>query len=72
MSSTSNKTKTTLWRESASGKTLIETFAGIPFGTMDSTAIPGYGPAYRSGLQTAGTAPNDTVVEVQYTLRGTT
>jgi hypothetical protein len=72
VTSTSGKTKTTLWQEGASGNTLIETFPGLPFGTMETASIPRYGPAHRSGLQTTGTAPNDTVVEVQYTLKGTT
>jgi hypothetical protein len=64
-----SKTITTLWREDASGKSLIETFPGLPFGTVETNVIPGHGSAIRSGLQTAGTAPNDTIVEVQYTLK---
>ncbi|HEY8707786.1 MAG TPA: hypothetical protein VIM34_07285, partial [Burkholderiaceae bacterium] len=66
----SNKTRTTVWREEAGGKVRLQTLEGLPFGTEEIIFIPGFGQALKTGSQTSGSAPNETLVEVQYTLKG--
>ena len=66
------KPKTTIWKLTPSGKTLVTTIQGLPYGDPPigtPTHIPGYGPANCSGNQTSGSGVDKTTDEVEFTLR---
>ena len=61
--------KTTIWRNTPAGLTLIQTLPGLPFGTATEISVAGLGEARRSGMQTSGSGSNEAITEVRYTLK---
>jgi len=61
--------KTTIWKSTAGGTTLVKTLRGLPYGTARTAFIEGLGEANLSGTQKSGSGNNETIVEVMYTLK---
>jgi len=61
--------KTTIWKRGIDGLTLVKTFTGLPFGDKERIYVENLGEALRSGVTKSGSDENETVVQVQYTLK---
>jgi len=67
-----NGPKTTIWRQEASGLCLVKTIRGLPYGVPKMGAVirlEEFGEAMCSGVSASGTAPNQTVTEVKFTVK---
>ncbi|MES9832085.1 MAG: hypothetical protein ABW139_07540 [Candidatus Thiodiazotropha sp. DIVDIV] len=64
--------KTTIWRESDSGKLLIETIQGLPYGEPrmgQILSIPKYGEVSCSGINKSGSGSSEEITEIQLTAK---
>lgn len=61
--------RTTVWKNSSSGKALVKTLHGLPYGTAKTIIIDCFGEAYLSGIQRSGSGGASSIVEVEYTLK---
>jgi hypothetical protein len=64
--------KTTIWKDGSGGKTLVATLPGLPCGVPklgEVVYVPNFGKAECSGITQSGSGINQTVDEVQLTIK---